>query len=355
MIHYLVCRLAEGNLGAYFGVGSYFLWYLTQTIIWSCTIMLLFSLQEILEHKYMLLILLSLDIVYNIVRETIASTVSDVHAASIITVISFCLIGCSLISLAIIGLRFTTVTSASFAAWLLQLLAVVLYFYGDNIDYILQRYGDELHCGETCQERNWIAAKLFLGTALTTLYIIPLLYKDTVKLPGSTYKCGWWHYALSMVTILVKVDMIYSALVPMPPSSSNCDSMVVTLSSSFFVILSIIGCAGIVINCRYTKYAINTNDKKKDRKCDISLFIVGILLFLCLPLYLLSDNQQPIDCIFGCDSFAFNTTMTNGCDMKTNSVLRLSLMGWTAVSALLTLGVFLCKWRTHDDSANYVI
>lgn len=56
---------------------------------------------------------------------------------------------------------------------LVEAIGAPFYFYGDNIGYIIDRYGDALQCGQRCAENNGIAATITLGISLMLFELLP--------------------------------------------------------------------------------------------------------------------------------------------------------------------------------------
>lgn len=304
----------------------------------------------------MFLVLL-LEISNTILREFIALVAINNHDAAIGTVFCFCFLGCVLLGLSPIGLCFSKpkLTFPSVSAWLVHLAAMVLYFYGDNIGYILQRYGDELGCGDKCIENNRIAAVVLLGSALILLHIMPPLLKDlaTLVTEDSEEQIGGWYYALDMIAMLVRIDTVFTVIAIMAQTTEFCSLTDRSLGWSFFVICTIIGVAAIIISSIYAAYKIDQKKSVENAPAMSGIMISAvILLSISLPLYILSDNQQPIDCVWGCDSYATdNTTMIVAadmgisCNMNANSGMRLGFMSLTGILVLVSLGLLGCDWR----------
>ena len=239
----------------------------------------------------------------------------------------------------------------SLVAWILQLVAIVFYFYGDNIGYITQRYGEALGCGDRCIENNRIAAVVLLGSAIIILHIFPPILKDMAALVKEVkedykYDRGGWYYTLDMIAILVRIDTVFTIVAIMAQTDNYCSLTDMSLGWSFFAICTIIGIAAIIVSGIYAVYKII--DKAKDntvkhwQTMSGIMITVVILLSISLPLYILSDNEQPIDCVWGCDSYADNTTTIIAtdsginCNMKANSGMRLGLMLVTGLLVLLS-------------------
>ena len=84
-----------------------------------------------------------------------------------------------------------------------QAIGVLFYYYGDNINNLLEHYGGELGCGSTCREDNRIAAIIFLGFALVIYQASPMAmrkwaeffdYEDSLDVTG-------WFTAADMIPI----------------------------------------------------------------------------------------------------------------------------------------------------------
>ena len=80
----------------------------------------------------------------------------------------------------------------------------------------------------------------------------------------------------------------------------------------------------------------------------------GLPLSISLPLYILSDNEQPLDCAWGCDSFVDNTTTIIAadsginCNVKANSGMRLGLMIVTGLFVVLSGILLRCDKKIED-------
>lgn len=92
-----------------------------------------------------------------------------------------------------------------------EILGGTLYFYGDNITYIFDQYGNALGCGEQCMENNRIAAVITLGLALMFYHLFPpCLQKIAAQcnVPEPTP----WYSASNMMTIILKVDALFTVV-----------------------------------------------------------------------------------------------------------------------------------------------
>ena len=299
------------------------------------------------EAMYMLHITLLLDIMYNFVKEILLWK-SLGQAGMILTAATFCILFCTLLLVSLYGLRFKIRTSTLefLLVWILERLPAVLYFYSNNSNYILQRYGGELNCGEKCQERNRTATKVLLALALVAiLQTRPLPYKKkTSAMSENKDKQDGWCY-MQTIASLVKIDMVYTF-------TTLCPATTTTTNVILLVLFTIVGIIVIKSNwtCLKCKAKTDNNNEEMFKKCIVLNLIV--LLFLCviLPLHLLSNNRQPLDHAFGCD----NTTMSikdsteSSCKENANIILRLVFMAIIGLQ-LLVAGIYIsiCKCIKH--------
>ena len=237
-----------------------------------------------------------------------------------------------------------------------QTVGAMLYLYGDNIGYIFQNYSEELGCGEQCLINNRIAAVLTLGLALMILHLFPAALKqvDHIIIEGCSVdewndKTSAWYHGLDMIATIVKIDILYTTIAITTQTEEFCGHIDKSLSIAFIIFSLIIGLVVIIINGIYAWVEIN------DAIPVILSVISGIFLVPCMVLYLLADNAQPLDCQFGCDTFAANQTMNDiSCRVEANSGWRIGLMIPTFIVVLVfaSLWIFigLCSDNTIDQT-----
>ncbi len=237
----------------------------------------------------------------------------------------------------------------------IQVIGALLYFYGDNITNLLNKYGAQLNCNNTCIARNHAAASFCLGVALLIFQFLPFIGKKFLKVlkrtekikPATIRKTPDWFSVIDMIVILVKLDTLYSAILVMGESSEICATMKIINVTTFLVVCIL---TGIITQIAYFLYALTTNEYSELLfKVVVGIAFIGLVF--CLPLYLLADNQQPFDCAFGCDDFANNITANAlSCNSTLNSSVRLS---FTALSfifiATLSLVFFACNRKARDE------
>ena len=249
--------------------------------------------------------------------------------------------------------EYTVILCRRIIITVVQTLGAMFYFYGDNIGYIMQNYSEELGCGYQCVINNQIAAIVTLGLALIILQLFPTTFKqlDVIINDGCLYrywndKTSRWKYGLDMITIIVKVDIVYTAVAIMTQTDEFCGHIDVALSGTFIALCMAVGIAFMFVNFFYSVTKI---DK------DSELFILVPSLILLIPsvcMYLLADNQQPLDCGFNCDTFVANQTINEiSCNAQVNSGVRLLFM-LLCLGFVATLGfIWICigMWGKKDE------
>ena len=226
---------------------------------------------------------------------------------------------------------------------LIQLIGASLFTYGDNINKIIGRYSEEL-CDE-CLENINISARMALGLSLTIFHALPhALHKlfQSMEISIEEEERAW--HVLNMATTIIKIDSLYTVATTEVTGELCSDTHIVT-SSVLFAIIFLYGIIVKVFDCKRSKVNL---ENLKDNKCIITASVITVI---CLFLYLLADNTQPIDCAFGCNfstltnySFECNTSsnmteIEGSCDITGNSILRLVFM-IAVVVGLISVSLF---------------
>ena len=312
--------------------------------------------QEIPDSKSILIFVLLADMLNSICREIVSLSApddSERRAAGIATVVLFVLVIVlffgilSSINVIYLCCKYVNNKEALFfkmAFLLVEILGATLYFYGDNISFIFDQYGDALGCSQQCMENNRIAAVITLGLALMFYHLFPpCLHKVATlcELPEPTP----WYSASSMMTTILKVDALFTIVVIMAQTTDFCSNVDLSISVAFLVISVVVG---IILMIVYSAISYSSNQDKEWRWI---VPLACILLVVIFPMYILADNLQPLDCAFGCDTFAFNQTQNEiSCNEVGNSALRL---GFTVVAfitvAFLSSVFFCCRHNTKGE------
>lgn len=256
---------------------------------------------------------------------------SAIAAFTIFGIIAVVFFG-SLVIVHFLYLCFLRQNRISFVTSTIQTIGALFFFYGNNINDLIGNYGAYVGCTEICVENSRIIASFALGIALITFGIVPPVTKQVLKLlklkrkPTSVIanKVPDWFAAIDMITMFVKINTLYSAITGLVQSMEFCNATDIATSTTFLIVCIFIGIFAEVV---YFLNARNTN--KDDSKLYTGLVTFGLIsMMICLPLYLLADNRQPLDCAFGCDTFATNTTINDiTCQSVANEGLRLAFSG----------------------------
>ena len=97
---------------------------------------------------------------------------------------------------------------------------------------------------------------------------------------------------------------------------------------------------GLIVTGAYSVYRIGS-DVNKDR---LYCLVAAVIAFLsiALMLYILADNEQPIDCEWKCDSYTRNETIARvNCNIRGNSGMRFGFMTLALtliIASLILLG-----------------
>ena len=213
-----------------------------------------------------------------------------------------------------------------------ELLVAVLYFYGNNITFIVTNFEEELGCDLKCAEDNQIAASIALGLTLLYYQVIPPYFQradtNSQSKPSEENLRTTWHTAVDMIILTPQIDALYTVVVDMLMTNDFCSRIDLSISISFLVLVVV---AMIAVMATQSVSSYRSLPKSNQWRCIIPLSF--LLLLLSFILYILADNNQPLDCAFGCDFVAANQTLNDfGCSMVANSALRL---GFTIVTITL--------------------
>ena len=224
--------------------------------------------------------------------------------------------------------------SCSIMFFLLQLMVAALYYFGDNIDYFASMHNVVLNCDKDCQQKLVIVKQVCVGTTTLFIFTMPYLSHDPRKNKRTK------HFVLSIINMLIKVDMIYSLVTTNLVDPYGGCSFVKVLSFSFYCIAILIGWVGIVKQS--IKETSSINKDQAASVCNIlSMWIGVIFLLVSLPMYILADNQQPLQCQLlnstNFDPFRNLTTIDIHSISGTYFILKLA---FTCITALCVLLVF---------------
>ena len=195
-------------------------------------------------------------------------------------------------------------------------LVVVLYFWGDNVHHIVLSYGELIHCDNNCQEILLVSAKVSQGMSLIMIHTAPLFHDNEFARNEIMRGRKWAYSALTILTVQVKIDMIYSIVTTIVQPEVHCTKTDRTLSLTFFVFSTILGWFSLALLSKFNSYGFS-----------IRTVMASVFMSLSLPMFLLSDNKQPLDCLTGCGFPIGNSSSVDGtCKISLNYGLRLGFM-----------------------------
>ena len=87
----------------------------------------------------------------------------------------------------------------------MQSFGAALFYYGDNINDIMESYGEDLGCKEDCLRNNRIAAIITLGGAFIILQFGPQIL---VCIRENEHQETIWYSALDMIVIITSSKLL---------------------------------------------------------------------------------------------------------------------------------------------------
>ena len=293
-----------------------------------------------------------MDVIYNISKEAIAISVASNKSAVIGTVAVFGALSSFTLFSSLVVLIASEKTFISCCTWLLQVVIVEIYFYGTHMNIIIERFGKELGCVEKCALHNQIAAIGCLGCTLLLLYSIPLLH-DYIKKSSRFEHHSLWHYFYLVILVLVHINTVYAAVLSTIPESLKCFREILGLSIVFLVVAIVIGGMSIFSNNDIwnKKDKIWTSHSSiGDKRSNYILKGAVFLLIVILPLYLISNNQLPLQYI-NCSS-AGNSTAADCYDGGPNHVITehiIKLVGMVVTGVIVLLVMVVFKYQKRAE------
>ena len=278
------------------------------------------------------------------------------YTTGVLTIVCYSLFYIAAMSIAI-ALPYAVTRSLSmdysypWCTLVIDVVATGFYFYGDNIYFVVQNYGGDIGCNFECIRNNRIFSVLCLGIALIIRHLVNHVFKDfgilcnyndgvDTEEPVTEATMPWTH-VLKMFSDIHKMDTLYTAVALAAQSAEFCSYIDVSLSWSLYIVCCAAGILSLIIR---GVLALKYEDHDYSKAQAIST-IICVILCIILPLYLLTDNEQPFDCAFGCDSFATNVTgiipphVGENCNLKADFGTRFALM--VIVMTLLVVAIYL--------------
>ena len=353
-----------------------------------------------LEDTFLIVLVLLLDATNNTTREIIPRCTADMRTAGIATLFFFAFfIGILLIVPACLQIALycysKTIDYKTFALWFLQYVAVLFFFCGDNLEYAFDNYAKGVDCGSGCVYNIQLVAPILLGISTflikghdqlfgkakeaskdreeteegaaipkqeapratdNTLRPVLIFLNYIKKNPDEEENPTMYtYYALEMFALLVKSDAYYTILTSYFASDEYCSKRNMIFNWTFFASFIIYGLLVL-----FSKGVYATCKLGKDRIRNIVLmWIIVILLCLILPIYILADSGQPLDCTGECVFYAGNTTAMEALDCNRKDTKQKLRLIFTIV-ILLFLAIILIilgisKYLDGNTNGKYLL
>ncbi len=160
-----------------------------------------------------------------------------------------------------------------------------------------------------------------------------------------------------MITVILKVDVLYSSILALSNTSDKCSDTSFGLSISFLLLCILLGWLYMFI-----RIGVSYKDKnpaiKYKKLTEVFFFCV---VCMCYPIHIIMNNSLPIDCGFGCSEVVENMRVSTPncnattvninmpcCDQLTKSIVRfvVTFLNFTALSiaSIVFTAAYLEKW-----------
>jgi hypothetical protein len=129
--------------------------------------------------------------------------------------------------------------------WAVHMVGAILFYYGDNITYIADNYGESLDWSEQVIDNHRNAATITVGLAVVFFCFVPTCLRKVANKCGIHIADSAQYSAFDTITTIAKLEALSTLMVRISPIES-CDK---TISISFLVLCSIAGMVLIVTYC----------------------------------------------------------------------------------------------------------
>jgi len=212
-----------------------------------------------------------------------------------------------------------------------QCIGSILYYIGNNTSYIARVYGEELHCSDTCWRMLTAVAMISLGSSLAYFHLVPPCLHHIAKQYQYEDRHSDTFSLPAMAAVSIKVDALLNTVnLAAEEVGSGCNAFTLILTTAFILVCTALGIGLMVSHFTCSLVMLKKNYGNLQARAQLVPVSSFVVLLICFPTYLLIDNQQPLDCAFGCGSETFargNFTDGNPNDCNTTglSALRLTL------------------------------
>ena len=131
---------------------------------------------------------------------------------------------------------------------------------------------------------------------------------------------------MDTITLILKIDVLYSAVMAMTTLSENsCTETNKNLSVSIYVLVIVLGWAYMIT------LSVVLQIKDPAYKFESYMIVAFVLVAICYPLHILLNNSLPLDCVFLPSESAGNTTttLTNDTDTPAENSVTITRLVFT--------------------------
>ena len=244
-------------------------------------------------------------------------------------------------------LRYKNFYKYGLVSLVMQHIGAMSYFIGDNINQLVIFYNGDRNAAQ-------ISSTIFIAIALIIFLLVPQIshaLRERIDKPKANedehFDDQHWCLAIDSITVILKIDVLYSALVAMVESSQDmCSGASITLSTILIIVCILLG--WLYMGVLWFVLVVDDDPPIKYKPLVMLGFFVTI--GLCFVVHILTDNDLPIGCGFGCSAFetvgnvSIPVMNCNGtdigpcCDQHSNSSVRLS---FTLINLIVLLFISL--------------
>ena len=252
-------------------------------------------------------------------------------------------------------------------AYVLTAVAGLFYLIGDNISTIVLEYEDKLNCKKECQRVIGDIAIAMLVMAALIFRLKPQLItklKELTKpqlitkleeltkaqlitklkeLTGKEPKWSYWRVTAQSVSLIIELDVWFSAVAAKPlDSPMYCPIHELSLAWVLYIVCLILFLIFLILAAAP---AVTETVRRKLKK--VILIKTGVtlgIIWLCSGITLLSDNYQPLGCVFGCDQVMDNTKYNTTCLKETHIGTRIGLLILDNVMLITIVVMLIGHW-----------
>ena len=261
------------------------------------------------------------------------------------------------ITLSVFNSKLHKFAAYSLFSLVLQHTGAVFYFIGDNITQLVSRYDGNVVAAQNASSVFYVLALMVFWITPPLSHLIRETHQKKKQSSEGTQAKHHWCNAIDTITVILKVDVLYSAVL-IDKSNSACASAGVYLVFLLCILMGWVYMAIKILVLWYDKI----EPAIKYRRIVI-VTLIAIIGGVCFPLHTLMNNNLPMDCGFQCSETVENIAMemTNSSDINlalcsvqhANNAVRLSvtlinLLALTFLSLLFGSAYLTNRFKEED-------